>query len=1218
MIAFFVMFAGQVFAQQNGVAIFQFTAKTMDAVGLENEVAYAIRNELSKRPTISLMSQREMEVELARNDIAQTFDTTQALKASQLLNVDYVLIGEVDRSFGTINAAFELVSSATNNSVNSWSLSFNNQQEVVNRSEELGDLLINAIREYQSVIQEINSTANSVNWLATLNASYRNGDLHVAWQPKDNAPEALGYNIYRANNPNGPFSYIASVLDPEFSEPVNKLKGTIYYQVALLNEEGDELRTNHVTSVDIPVVSQSNVEAPVVLSHTPLIRGVEIHILPSAKNVEFDIQAYQLLRKKPKQPWIIVDRVIVEAETKNNRSATPQKFILSDKQSDSLTGKVEYAVRAETKSEVGRLSASYAYAPVSPPILNPNTTPQLRKIILQWQPVTSGQGYQLYRREPGQQAWQKLVKLDSLNVTEYVDTDVNEDGKHYEYSIAVFDQYSLSQQSEAILLASRPPLPAPEGFNVTSGEARKITLTWQAYNDAEVIGFAVYRAEFTDNPHVLLDKIDQINDPNATQYVDQSVLLDGQQYQYALAAINSFNKNGKLTEAITASTKPPPEPIQQLSAEKSNNQVILSWSYSQPELIHRYIVERRWQSGAWQQVAQTDSQITQWTDLQLMPGAIVNYRVTAVDIDGLRSDPIESEMLVTDNTLTLSAPIQDLLRQVELVWDIPHHAEKVSILRQDKQQNWLEIAQLKPTEFSYTDSQGIIDDSTYHYKFQIWYNGNLVAESNVVSAKTKAIPIPTTLTASSGQAREITLRWQAIDDRSIQSTLVYRWPAGKSMAEAEIIAEVPATGAQTFVDSISAASPIQHGTEYHYALASKNIYDAIGPIGGSVVANSKPLPKPPQNVTATPKNEAVELTWQVPADSGIAKIDVFQKYQHQQQWTLVAQVEAQNRFFAQSDLLPEAPPQFRLRSIDADNLISEYSDTVEVVSPITIGLQADAQALLRTTKMKWQKNAQVEQYQVLRSTDRKAWEEVAVINQNQFTDSKGLNDQSVYYYRVHAIHEGETIAQSKVVEIRTKSLPVAPQKIVVSKDQIKQVTLSWAPVTDSDVSGFIVYRKDNQGKLDKLATLKTNETSYVDKGSFFSKLEHGGFYAYFLTAFNTYKAEGPQSEPVIGETKPLPQAVENVMTVVSNDSVRLMWDANPEPDIESYTIFKGKNCSRSKSIATTDAKTTEYIDKDVSVGQTYCYQIVAIDKDKLEGNLSSVTQAEIPTEGVSL
>jgi fibronectin type 3 domain-containing protein len=1214
------MFAGQVLAQQNGLAIFQFTAKSMDAVGLENEVAYAIRNELSKRPSIALMNQREMEVELARNDIAQTFDTTQALMAAQLLNVDYVLIGEVDRSFGSINATFELVSAATNHSVNTWSFSFNNQQAVVNRSEELGDLLMNAIRESQSLIQDVNSTANSVNWLASLTASFSDGELEVSWQPKDNAPEALGYNIYRSANADGPFSYIASVLDPEFNESADDLKGEVYYQVAMLNEDGEELRTNEVINVVIPVVTHSNLTAPVVLSYTPLIRGAEFHTVPSAKNVEFNIQSYQLLRKAPKQPWIIVDTVIVEPIKKSTRSTAPQKFVLSDKQTASISGEVLYAVRAVTEGELGQRSQSYSYVPLTPPTMSPNSIARLREIVLRWEPSTAGQGYQLYRRDPGQVEWQTLAKLDSINISEYIDADIKEDGRNYEYSIAVFDKYSLSQPSEAIALASRPPLEAPVGFNASSGEAGKVTLTWQPYNDEDVIGFAVFRAKYTDTQRVLLDKIVDINDPAATQYVDQSALENGQRYQYALAAINSFKSSGNLTEAITAETKAVPAPIEHLSAAIIDKQVLLTWAYAHPNLIDRYLVERRWQAGPWQQVAEIDLQITQWSDSQLMSGADVSYRVSAVDIDGLHSSPVQSETVVTNNTLSMSAPVQALLRQVRLAWEVPHHAEQIRILRQDNEQNWLEIAQLNPTENAFTDSQDVVEDATYHYKFQIWYAGQLVSESNVVSAKTKAIPIPTTLTASSGQPREITLQWQAIDDSSIKSTLVYRWPADTSIASAVIIADVPITGVQKFVDSTSSTSsttPIQHGIQYQYALANKNIFDAIGPASEAVTASSKPLPKGPQSVAATANNDVVELTWQVPEKSDIASTEVYQKYQHQQQWFLATQVGAQQRSFSQSALLPDTPLQFRLRFIDSDNLVSEFSDTIEVISPMKIGLQASAQDLLRTTKINWQENSLVEKYQVLRSSDQRVWKEIMALSQNQFTDTNGLKDQLAYYYRVAAIHESKIIAQSAVVEVRTKSLPESPKQIMASRDQIQQVTLNWQRASTSDVDGYIVYRKDDEGQLDKLSTLKANATSYVDKGGFFSKLEHGGFYAYIVTSFNTYKAEGPQSEPVIGETKPLPQAVENVMTVVSNGSVRLMWDPSSATDVAIYNIYRSRNCSRGKFIAKTNANTTEYLDNDVNVGQTYCYQISAIDADKLEGELSPTTQVELPIEGVS-
>ena len=99
----FVMFLSPIVdAKQHSVAIFQFTATSMDVVGIENDVAYVVRNELRKNSQLSLLNQREMEVVLMRNGIIQGFDLEQAINAGQSLDVNFVIMGKVSRVNGNI------------------------------------------------------------------------------------------------------------------------------------------------------------------------------------------------------------------------------------------------------------------------------------------------------------------------------------------------------------------------------------------------------------------------------------------------------------------------------------------------------------------------------------------------------------------------------------------------------------------------------------------------------------------------------------------------------------------------------------------------------------------------------------------------------------------------------------------------------------------------------------------------------------------------------------------------------------------------------------------------------------------------------------------------------------------------------------------------------------------------------------------------------------
>jgi TolB-like protein len=115
--------------QQHSVAVFQFRAGSFEAVGLEKALAYSVRNELRKYDGILLTNQRSMEVELNRNEIAQTFDSAQAIMAGQVLGVNYVVLGTVDRLGSQIVANIQLVSSESQTVLGDWTYRYHHKNK---------------------------------------------------------------------------------------------------------------------------------------------------------------------------------------------------------------------------------------------------------------------------------------------------------------------------------------------------------------------------------------------------------------------------------------------------------------------------------------------------------------------------------------------------------------------------------------------------------------------------------------------------------------------------------------------------------------------------------------------------------------------------------------------------------------------------------------------------------------------------------------------------------------------------------------------------------------------------------------------------------------------------------------------------------------------------------------------------------------------------------
>jgi fibronectin type 3 domain-containing protein/TolB-like protein len=1200
--------------QQHSVAVFQFSAGSFEAVGLEKALAYSVRNELRKYDGILLTNQRSMEVELNRNEIAQTFDSAQAIMAGQVLGVNYVVLGTVDRLGSQIVANIQLVSSESQTVLGDWTYRYRNEQEISNRAAKLGDEITTKINEHQSS-SALAGAANGVIWLDNINASNLDGKIALSWSANQSAPEALGFNVYRSNSESGPFSYITSVIDPFFNDNVEALEGSLYYQIGLLTAEGDEIRSNQLASAELRVQITADIEAPTVVSFTPLLRGIELEFIAAAQNSEKGIDGYQLVRSQAGSPWIQASFMsVAPVGSKKSSSSSVARHVMRDEKTESLTSAVEYAVRAVKGDELGELSELYAYEAVSAPEIQGSDKLKVRQIELNWISASNGDGYRLYRRE-SEGAWQQIAQLDSITENKFTDTAIDLDGETFEYALSIFDAYAESEKSSVITLASRPELPAPEQVEASGGLAKRVDLRWQAMvDDTDVMGYGIFRTEFSDSNELTLTRVGEVMNRSVSEYSDTHVLQDGTRYVYAVSAINAFDVSGQLSSVVKVSTKDAPQSVTSIEVNPEQDILRLSWSYPDSGNVKHFNIQRRWLNSQWQQLAQLPSSQFSYVDTDLMAEAEVQYKISVVDQDKLQSSPTLSTKVNSPVSLSLNQPKNGLLRKVELNWKPALHVDSLIILRSQEQQSWEVIATLGNDQVSFTDQNNLLDDTVYYYKLQTVYGQNVAAESAVVNARTKNIPAPSALQVSNSQARQITLQWPALVDNSIKSYVIYRHQQNHPAEAAIQIGEVMADLQTEFVNSVSGPFQIEHGMAYLYSIASKNVFDVIGPKSEAIVGTSKALPKKPHSINVSAKSNFIQLNWQTGDETDLQFVQVYRKWEHHTDWVKVVSLNADSKQYQDKNLLPYTHAEYRLELIDSGKLSSGFSDSVKQLSPLTSLLEVKQEGLLRQVTLAWQPNPLVDSYQLQRSTDQLSWQQIAETSQLSFEDDKGLVDQTRYFYRLNVVENNQVLGSSNIVQATTKALPLPPNDISLIVGLVEKVMIKWRPHQDKDVGGYIIYRLDESSDLKELETVKANVGEYQDDGGFFSSLKHGTQYSYAISSFNTYKVEGPKSQIFKGITKSLPRQVSQLEGLFSHDKVVINWQQNPESDIQEYWIYRSRGCGKGRKLATVKATSSQFTDTSVESGNDYCYSVSGVDSDELEGERSEPYQINVPTE----
>lgn len=639
----FVVFS--LHAAQGRLAIFQFNATSMDVVGIESEVAYSIRNELSKKNTFEIVSQREMEIELARNDIAQTFDRNEARRAAKLLGVDYILIGKVKRVGGKILADVELMSPLSSQPVETWVFSFNNQQDIEVKSISIADEIVASINGVGDNIKQI-ERSTVFNWTSEFEATINGVVVNLNWVLDKNAPSALGFNIYRSTGKSEPFSYITSVVDTNYQDDLSGISGNIYYQIGLLKEDGEEIRNPELAEVIQDSTSGSTIFAPIIVKFSPLRSGPEVEILPSAKNAEAGIVSYQLLRKLPQGPWLLVDQLQIDTSQKDKDEI--KRYKLKDENVSEITSDAQYSVRAASVDELGQLSESFKYNLPDLPKIFVEEKVYLRKVNLYWNPINNAQGYYVHRRENKSTQWQKVSELLGPQVSSYKDTNFDKDGITYQYALSTADEYGETSVGTPVTWATKGPLLAPRNLKAQGSSEGKVLLSWEADSDEDIIGYAIYRASYSESREVTLSKVGEVIWSDDPVFEDNEGLQFNSRYQYAVAAINSFGSAGEISTAVEATTASSPDPVEGLTTLLNNGNIILTWQYQNALPEHQYLVERAGNEDIWVQLAILESRQQQFIDKGITKGISVRYSISVINSESLQSAPTFSDVIVTN------------------------------------------------------------------------------------------------------------------------------------------------------------------------------------------------------------------------------------------------------------------------------------------------------------------------------------------------------------------------------------------------------------------------------------------------------------------------------------------------------------------------------------------------------------------------------------------
>jgi alpha-tubulin suppressor-like RCC1 family protein len=205
---------------------------------------------------------------------------------------------------------------------------------------------------------------------------------------------------------------------------------------------------------------------------------------------------------------------------------------------------------------------------------------------------------------------------------------------------------------------------------------------------------------------------------------------------------------------------------------------------------------------------------------------------------------------------------------------------------------------------------------------------------------------------------------------------------------------------------------------------------------------------------------------------------------------------------------------------------------------------------LSEINLSWQDNAVSEDgFKIERKTEGGSYAQIGTSGRNiiTYTDTAGLSENVVYYYRVKSYNsDGDSPLSNEVKIVNSVTLPDAPTGLSATAYSFMRINLSWSDNSNNELGVKIDRKTWITGTYStEFILLTTNITSYSD-----TACDDNTTYYYQIRSYNNFGVSSYSNE-VNATTLPfiplLPLSF--TATAISGTKITLSWINNPENNI---------------------------------------------------------------------
>jgi hypothetical protein len=203
---------------------------------------------------------------------------------------------------------------------------------------------------------------------------------------------------------------------------------------------------------------------------------------------------------------------------------------------------------------------------------------------------------------------------------------------------------------------------------------------------------------------------------------------------------------------------------------------------------------------------------------------------------------------------------------------------------------------------------------------------------------------------------------------------------------------------------------------------------------------------------------------------------------------------------------------------------------------------------------------------------------------------------------------GRSVGFSNLVVVEVVAPPGRPEKpsVTLTRDAI---VLEWLPAERA--ASYVVERGANPaGPFEPRG--RSDSNSFRDTG-----YQTGETYVYRVRAIArgaAGEAEGLASEAVAITPRDTfaPDRPAGLRAVATETAVELSWEQNAEPDLAGYRLRRRQQDSEAVLVQDELLPSPSYSDRGVARGQSYAYDVTAVDEEGNESPPSEAIQVSVP------